>query len=60
VRSSIGECKGRIGYICYIKKRDRRMNELAEIVWQSVPKSWYHINYGAVAEFHRGLDWRPR
>jgi len=36
------------------------MSQLTEVFWESVPKIWYSIGYGTVAELQRGWDWRPR
>jgi len=30
------------------------MNKLTEVFWESIPKSWCSIGYGAVAELQRG------
>jgi len=44
-----GECKRRIGEII---KWVRRMGKLMEVIWESIPKSWCIIGYGAPAELY--------
>jgi len=36
------------------------MSKLTEVFWESVTKSWYSIDYEAVAELQRRWDWGPR
>ena len=45
MESSRGECERRIGEI---KSSVGRMCKLAEVFWESVPKSWCSVGKGAV------------
>lgn len=33
------------------EKKDREMNKETNVYWESVPKCWYSIDQGGVAEF---------